>query len=250
MTPSEFTKECAKEFRAAPTVLNVMIVEDLQLKVTSKESTTADVFLQNAYVSYKLEPKEMKSIIQNFVHTLLESVFDDEHAIAKDKILPVIRHKELLQNAKYVHENYNGELVLLYAEDLPNGIQFITEEALEKSNIQVKDLRAIALANLEPLFDKIEIHGENGLYMLTAGGSYETSLLLLDRLWSHSKLSVKGDFVIGVPNRDILVATGSNDEEGISKAKSIAEKSYRELSYPVSSRLFIYRDGKFEVYDG
>ena len=61
-------------------------------------------------------------------------------------------------------------------------------------------------------------------------------------------MDIKGDFVIGIPNRDVLLVTGSEDQAGIDKAKSIIKKSLAESwSYPVSSELFIYRDGKFEL---
>ncbi len=249
LTPLEFTQKCVDKFRKAPNVRNVDIVKESHLKLTSKDSKTADVFLDNSYTTYKQEPQLIRSIIDNLVQSLCESVFNEEK-VNPDKIIPIIRHRSSLDYGKYLYDEYNDELIICYGEDLPKSIQYLTEAALKNTAYAKESIKEIAHKNLDSFFNKVEIHGEDGFYMVSAGGCFETSLLLFGKFWDKKTLNVNGDFVIGVPNRDILLVTGNNDEIGINKARSLIQKSVKESwSYPVSSKLFIYRNGKFEIYE-
>ena len=51
--------------------------------------------------------------------------------------------------------------------------------------------------------------------MLSAGGDYVASLLLLEEVWQECKSSVDGDVIAAVPTRDVLLFTGSSSHEGI-----------------------------------
>jgi uncharacterized protein YtpQ (UPF0354 family) len=120
-----------------------------------------------------------------------------------------------------VYEDFNDDLIVLYAEDSPKNIRYFSPDDLAKAQIDRKDLRNLACENLKRLLPKIEQHGASGLYMLGAGGDYEASLLLFDSIWSGLKEAVRGDVVVAIPSRDVLVVTGSEDAEGIQKMKKI-----------------------------
>jgi len=84
----------------------------------------------------------------------------------------------------------------------------------------------------------IKRDGSDGVYMFTAGGNYEASIILLDSLWTKENLPVKGDFVIAIPSRDVLMITGSNDKAGINEAKRTRQKDLRPGNYPISPYLY------------
>ena len=84
--------------------------------------------------------------------------------------------------------------------------------------------------------------------MLTAGGDYEASLILFNSLWEDLRKEVHGDIVFGIPSRDLLVATGSEDKQNIEKLKQIVQKGFGEGSYRLTPKLFIMSDGKFEEF--
>jgi hypothetical protein len=84
--------------------------------------------------------------------------------------------------------------------------------------------------------------------MLTAGGNYEASLLLLDSIWSGLEKEVIGEVVVSVPTRDLLVVTGSGDSAGLERIKRLAKDASGRLSYRLTPKLFVYRNGKFEEF--
>jgi len=114
--------------------------------------------------------------------------------------------------------------------------------------IEPGELRSLACENLKRLLPKIEYHGTNGLYMVTAGGNYEASLLLLDSIWHGGQMEVQGDIVVAIPTRDLLLVTGSKDARGIEKVKQMVKKATSRGAYRLIPQLFVYRNGKFEEY--
>jgi uncharacterized protein YtpQ (UPF0354 family) len=119
---------------------------------------------------------------------------------------------------------------------------------LEKAHIDRKELRGLACENLKRLLPKIERSGTNGLYMFTAGGDYEASLLLLDSVWSDVQKDVRGDVVVAIPTRDLLLVTGSQDTQGIEKVKQLVHKASVEGSYRLATKLFVFHDGRLEEF--
>ncbi|HEY2082276.1 MAG TPA: DUF1444 family protein, partial [Verrucomicrobiae bacterium] len=139
----------------------------------------------------------------------------------------------------------NPELIVLYAEDSPKNMRYLTPADLERANLNRNELRNLASGNLRKLLPKIECHGANGLYMMTAGGDYEASLLLFDSMWTNFQKDVVGEVVVAIPTRDLLIVTGSDDDQGLDKMRQLVQKSYAEGSYRLTQKLFVFRDGKF-----
>jgi uncharacterized protein YtpQ (UPF0354 family) len=148
-----------------------------------------------------------------------------------------------------VFDDYNAELVIVYAEDSPKNIRYITNEDLKKLTIDRKGLRLLSVQNLKAILPKIELVGGDGLFMMTAGGDYEASLLLFDNIWKSDQIKVHGDIVVAIPSRDLLLITGSQEKDGLSKAKQIVDKAYEEGAYKLTKSLFVFKNGKFEKFN-
>ena len=260
LTPAQFTEEFANQLRISMPALQVEIIKSLQLKLTmagGKESTS---FLDNAYDAYQADPKLKKDIIHTWVQSCMETAIDSQSSEILDRtcIVPVIKDRPWLEEIKKsledrgakkvpenVYEDLNADLIILYAEDSPKNIRYFGPDDLKKAHIDRKELRGLACQNLERLLPKIERQGTNGLYMLTAGGDYEPSLLLFDSIWTGLQKEVNGDVVVAIPTRDLLVVTGSNDRPGIEKLKQIVQQATARGPYQLTTKLFVYHSGQF-----
>jgi uncharacterized protein YtpQ (UPF0354 family) len=60
---------------------------------------------------------------------------------------------------------------------------------------------------------------------------------------------VKGEIVVAVPARDVILVTGSRSGK-ITNFRAFAADLYAKGPYPVSDRLFVYRKNSFAVYGG
>ncbi len=263
LSPHEFTLQYVAALHQASPDWKVEMVKDLELNISNKAGKESTVFLDNAYDSYKQDPASKDSVIQRYISSgreLIESM-QSSSALDKTKIVPIIKDRPWLQETRqamidrgakkvpdYVYDDLNPELVILYAVDSPQSIQYLTPAELEKAKIDHKDLRALAIENLKRLIPKMDRVGGKGFYLLTAGGDYEVSCLLLDSIWNQGQFPVDGDIVVAIPARDMLIITGSKDPQGLEKMKGLVEKTYNSGAYRLTKQLFVFKGGKLETF--
>jgi uncharacterized protein YtpQ (UPF0354 family) len=263
LTPSQFTSEFVDRFRASMPGVNVVINCDLELKVTTASGHITTSFLHNAYDVYKGDPKAKTEIIDRFVQSHRETVLNSQatESLDRTRIIAVVKDRLWLEETRQamikrgakklpenVYDDLNADLVVLYAEDSPKNIRYFSPADLEKAGIERKELRTLACENLKRVIPKIERHGGNGLFMLSAGGDYEASLLLFESIWDDFKKEITGDVVVAIPTRDVLIVTGSENTQGLEQMKQIVKKATAEGSYRLTTKLFVYRFGEFEEF--
>jgi uncharacterized protein YtpQ (UPF0354 family) len=260
LTPARFTDEFVKAMRKSESSLKIEVVSEMQLKVTPANGRESTLFLDNAYSSYRQDPQSKKDIIKRYVAAGLETVSASKSSPALDsnRIVPIVKDRPWLDEVRKslmdrgaketpedVYDELNADLIIVYAEDSPKNIRYLTPKDLEKARLDRNTLKTLASKNLLKLLPKIERHGTGGFYMITAGGDYEASLLVIDSIWNDLQKDVHGDVVVAIPNRDLLIVTGSKDRQGIEKMKQLVQKSYSEGSYRLTPKLFAYRGGRF-----
>jgi uncharacterized protein YtpQ (UPF0354 family) len=263
LSPSQFTNEYADVLRKSMPGLKVEVVKDMELHVTTTDGSQSTAYLDNAYDTYKQDPKSKAEIINKFVAAGVETIARSGKPEEVDRklIVPIIKDRLWIEETRQamiargakqipeiVYEDLNSDLVILYAEDSPKNIRYLSPKDLETAQIDRKGLRRLACENLKRLLPKIERHGANGLFMVTAGGDYEASLLLLDSIWGDMRKEVRGDVVIAIPCRDLLLVTGSEDGQNLDKMKQMVQKSFQDGSYRLTTKLFIMREGQFEEF--
>lgn len=256
MTPAQFTDEFAKALHSASPSSKVVVKADFEIMLTTATGQESALFLDNAYDEYLKDPEEVKDIIQRYAVSLLEAKGSDA-AIDRDLVVPIIKDRQwpsemqslkregLRQAPENVFEDFNGQLVVVYAEDGPTSIRYLTPDNLEKGGLSRTELRSLAIRNLKRILPEIELHKGPQVSMITAGGNYEACLLLLNDLWTDGRIQVEGDIVVAVPSRDLLLLTGSKTPGGIAKLREIAKASFQQAPYRLTDELFIYRDGQF-----
>lgn len=221
-------------------------------------------YIDNAYNDYKLAPESLGAILHRYVSSagdLYNPNFGKR--LMLENIIPVIKPTRYLEESQKqandmvatkdigsVYNKYNDQLIIVYAEDSKNNIRYLLPRELDTLGISRDSLFSIAIDNLHRLLKpKVNIQGDSGVYMITAGGDYEASLILLPTLWTKENLPVKGSFVIAVPNRDMLLITGSDDKANIEKIKRFAQKSFSSGNYSISESLYKWDGRKFEKYE-
>ena len=210
-------------------------------------------FLDNAYREYQAEPD---SLAQTFAKYALatKDLYDSDEQLSADRIVPIIKHKDFLEEAKrigkaVVYEKYNSELIIVYGEDNEKNIKYFDKDDFTKINLTQDSLLPIALKNLDRILPKLERMGDKGNYMLVAGGDYEASLLLLTSIWTHKNFPVDGDFVVAIPNRDVLLITGSKNRKDVEALRKKAHELYESGSYQLTPSLFRWSSNGFVTYN-
>lgn len=211
--------------------------------------------LDNVYIACKASPGLAKNIISEYISSTADLYAADEK-IDITNIIPVIKPVEYLDEVyslgkdgkgfQIFFEKYNDQLIVVYAENSEISFRFLSEADIASVAVPKDSIKALALRNLDRILPEIERNGGEGVYIVNAGGFFETSLLLLPSIWKKEKFPVDGDFIVAAPNRGILMITGSNNKDGIRKIKEIAADAYENEGYPVSEHLYRLKGRKFE----
>lgn len=254
ISPKEFSIKFSKLLKSKVDKLEIITIDDYEIstKIGEKEHTH---FMNNAYSEYLREPKELKEVLNRYI-AATTSLYEKEKPTVLENIVPVIKDIRYVAELerlnsdfrnKHVFEQYNENLYVFYAEDNELNIKYLTQENFTDLEISFDNLKELAIENLKRIIT-IERHGENGYFMLTAGGNYESSLILLD-IWTKENFDVTGNIIIGIPSRDLLLITGSNDTENLKRIIETVAKINTEGDHLVSEKIFEYIDNRFTVSD-
>ncbi|MHC0447497.1 DUF1444 family protein [Flavobacterium sp. 3-218] len=253
LSETEFSKKFAKGLLKRVNGLQIISINGLEIIAKFNGISDFKHFLDNCYAEYKIDPKDIKDILNRYLNAA-SAIYLPKEVLKSERILPVIKDKRFVASLRemnvdfeesHVFESYNEELFIFYVEDGEHTINYISQSNLKEINLSIDNLKSIALENLKNCI-KIERHGENGFYMVTAGGNYESSLILLN-IWDNENFPINGNFLIGIPTRDILYVTGSKDSENLHKLYDYIEKMNEKGSHLVSDKIFELKGGIFEV---
>lgn len=269
----QFTEETVQALKAATPGLTVDITGDLQLTFRRENGNDGAIDLNNLYAAYRREPGRHDDLLRRLVASFNEgagqagskanTASDPQTASQTDpakltaNVVPTVKSRVWFDELKSklaasqlepVFDEYNKELVVVYAENTQTRTRYLT--SAEKLDVPRDKLRETAVANLQRILPDIQITPlqEGRVYLVGADGDYTASLLLLDKVWSDGRLQVDGDFVVALPARDVMAVAGSKDRRALKVLRSIAKKWYAEGPYSVTESLFVYRGGKFAKF--
>lgn len=256
LTPQAFTDEFARALTRALPSSSVSVAGDLKLTMKEANGVNRTVQLNNAYNEYKLDPQRFGDIVGTFSAMFSQSA-SKETALDRTRVVPVIKDRQWLDELhntlkgrgvaqQHLAEPFNKELVIVYALDDPNRMRYLTTQ--EDFGLSRAELRALAVENLKRVLPKIELRGDDEVMLMSAGGNYEASLLLIDDIWSSGQVKVNGDIVVAIPTRDVLLVTGSRNRAGLKRVRELTAKFVAQGPYELTDTLFRYRDGRFTKF--
>jgi hypothetical protein len=115
-----------------------------------------------------------------------------------------------------VVEELPGDLLVMYAFDLPGRFVFLARRHREALSLEQGDLRQLSVRNLVKRRPKPKIRQTDRTITLILDGDLEASLLLVDMLWEQLAPRIPGDLVAAVPARDTIAVTGTGLDGGVS----------------------------------
>ena len=224
-------------------------------------------FLGNVYANFCNAPHSRRqAIVAEFV-TAAASIpelpsIPSDFAAVKPSLMPVIRDAayfsmiQLLNrkngNTKddpgldVVLKNLAGGLVVGLAYDTERNITSINRDFFEKWGVSLEEAFKVAKENLWEKTDPNRLAGQGGVYRGEWADSYDSSRILLTEL--IYRLSVDGDPVAFVPNRDLLWVTGTNNTAALAALLKGGLESHFKMGHPLSPDLYVLVDGTWKVH--
>jgi len=258
LSESQFTEKYLNVLSKKYPNVSYKIKEPLVIKAIYGENDEVTHFLDNSYREYKLDLKELDEVIERYTYSTA-SIYEKDQEININRIVPIIKPNDYFEQLKtlgdstkdykvpeLVWEKYNEDLIIIYAEDRDDCIHYFNQEEFEQLNIDRNTLLEKSIKNLNNVIPKIEKIGENGDFVLVAGGCYETSLILMQTIWTNENFEVDGDIIIAIPNRDLVFITGSNNKRSIEKLQKTIPENYMNGNHSISTSFYKWQGTKFE----
>jgi len=260
LSPRAFTEEIAKAIRTAVPSAKVWIERELEVEITYSNGQNVLAELTTSYNVYRSEPERLKSIID--LH--IERLKTDEYAkgqirLDHSKIVPVVKSRKWLEDAErrikaagvkqtQLVDDFVDDLVVAYAEDTDKIFRYIARHEYKG---KWENLRLLALDNLKRVAPKIQIHSvTRDVTGVSAGDDYTSSLLVVNGLWSSpERFKVKGDVVVAIPSRELILVTGTENGK-VNEFRRYVANVYAKGQFPLSQTLLVYRNSRFTKFTG
>ncbi|MBW3595847.1 MAG: DUF1444 family protein, partial [Planctomycetes bacterium] len=213
---------------------------EFQLKFYDGEKEVGIASLRNLYDEYCKVPRNMRRHqMRHVVRALLSyhKELPEEFADAQCDLRPMVRTRSYFDMIRLQQEAEGNEgpnipyqpigdhLAASLVYDLPESMRTISQDSLDDWGITYYEAMEAARRNLEEAEFRFAGIDER-VYASVTGDNYDASRLLLTDL--IRKLSVQGDHVAVVPNRDSLLIAGADDEQGLAILAELADKALEE----------------------
>lgn len=144
-----------------------------------------------------------------------------------------------------------ADLILFYAFDQPDYFTMVARRDLVRLALDRNSLHAIAINNLRRIIPPPELHEVfPGAFMLTCGGNFEATTLLLDEVWQQLSAIVPGDLVVAVPARDLVIITGSDNHGGLAFVRSKVSNILETADHTLTRHFLVKNENGWRLYEG
>ena len=218
--------------------------------------------LHNFYAAYSRDPALLDVVVQNLVGMALGAAPDrsaTDYAELADRVYPMLKPIVLLAEVRerrlpmLAYREFLADLIITYVIDEGRSVTFINEEHLDHWGVSVQDLHKQAIENLRVrTLEQVDYatagEGEQRIFIFNSADGYDATRLLLADVLVRWARELPGNLVIGIPNRDFLIAfSDANPEILHSVAQQIQADSAR-WEYGLTDQLFTLADGVVKEY--
>lgn len=146
-----------------------------------------------------------------------------------------------------------GCLGVMYAIDQNDSYIYISNQELRESKIDSYSFYDSAFANIESMFinNKIplKVHDLKHAHALTAGGDFESTILLFDEVWdNHLKHLIPNNAIVAVPTRDVCAFCDSSSLEGINELYQVINNIKEKTQVTISENLLIRKNNQWQLF--
>lgn len=262
MTADRFTAYMARRLPVESGQIEVTEYEGLDVKLRVRGAAmTAN--LARFYAAYRKNPSQLDAVVGTLVHVLLgemPATVEGDYARLKEQIYPMLKPIELLVTVRernlpmLVYREFPGGLIVTYVIDETHTVRYINEQHLEHWQVSVIDLHRQALENLrrrtmEQTRYTATGTGERRIFVFDSRDGYDATRLLLTDVLTGWAAETPGNLVIGVPNRDFLIAFSDGDGEVLRGVAAQIQIDAIEHDHGLTDQLFVLKDGQIEVYE-
>lgn len=258
----EFAQRLIDGLKAAGDEREVIFIADdfqLQFREDGEESgvlNLANLFIEFSNLTDELQEQRISEIVRAALSHLKpipddfrDASYDVRPRLWSRSTLEMIKLRNRLEGNEepsWPLEPIGEHLYLSLVFDLPESVRSISAEDLEDWGVSIWEAREVAMKNLAEE-NLVMVSLGDVLYASNTGDSYDATRLVLTNLLEQ--ISVDGEPVAMVPNRDTLLISGTDSEVGLKMMIELASRELLENARPLIATMLVFRDGQWEDWD-
>ncbi len=196
-----------------------------------------------------LTDAERQELLDTYLAAFDDLLVLESGVLDPARLLPIIRSgsfaDHLPEDRAVLAEPWFAGLSIYLVEDGASSSAYVTPARLADAGLDAAQARQVALRNLAARKPGLEPLGPKR-WGLVLDGIHESSLLLVSELWRRMA-ETHGPLVMVVPTRDRVVIDASADPAAIDDLAAFARETAQAHPYPVSTFVFAWRAGRWEV---
>lgn len=227
--------------------------------VTPQGEPVGTIGLENLYRDCLLKAEAMGAIIRDYLDQLIESLGDvDDFQVyekVRDRVLPMLKSEEWIANLpNLATTEFAPGLRMCFAIDSPTRVAYVSKEMVESWNVPLERVEEIAQDNLarkgsvEMMVLRDENEGVVALVINVQDG-YDATRLVLPSVRDSFAEELGDEYLVGIPNRDFLIAFSERDEETASGIIRQVKHDYQRMNHPIASAIYRVRPDAIEITD-
>lgn len=262
MSPEQFTSYMARRLSLFEDQVEVLSWVELELRLRiGDRSVLAD--LEAFYAAYTANPAQIDTIARNFIQSLLGAVPDrseQEFTALAERVMPMLKPASLLLTVResnlpmLAYRPFLADLIIAYVIDEGQSVTYMNEEHLDRWRISEQELHELALENLrqrthERVRYTVAGEGERSLFIFNSGDGYDATRILLSDVLASWARQIPETLVIGIPNRDFLIAFSDADDEILRSIAHQIQADSARFEHGLTDQLFTFAAGRITEYD-
>ena len=214
----------------------------------------SEINLSNFYRSYIQNPERIKEVVLPGLATIvrMQELSPDqlmpELDEVSDRVMPMLYPQSEADTSMkdFVRISWVGGLSVMFVLDEDDSYRFVHKSMLEKWKIDVDELQALALQNLQTFSDEhpleVSLVGTTDdaqMLVPVKPSPYNSVRLLGEQLHGRLRQILGAELVVGVPNRDFFVAVSLNHPDLIEQIQQRVVQDYQAMHHQLTSRLLV-----------
>jgi hypothetical protein len=214
------------------------------------------IFLGNAYEEYQAAPKNVRhQVVEHYAFGVFispEELTPETFEEAAPNLRPVVRgrmYPEYMRMQAEIDDDpyidvpcrvVGEHFVEMLAYDMPNRILYLPRSQFDDWGVTVDEAFDVARENIRAIGGSFE--GTPGhIYVGAWDDSFAASRILIPEM--IGRLKVQGRPVVAIPNREVLIVTGSSDHAAMQRMGEMITRAENEPRFEAGVVLALEDDG-------
>jgi len=268
MNPSEQKPLDAEGFGA---LIEARLTDEAEFTVAGREGLGIDldidgtpirINLDNYFRVYRQHPDQLLGVSDALVQAVrahYEARLITSFAQVQARVFPMLKPIALLNEVQerklpmLVYRPFLADLIITYVIDEPGSVAYINEDHLERWGIAEHELHEQAMTNLVERTTAQSDYTSTGvgpqrIVVYHTQDGFDATRLLLPTLLDQWRAQFPGTMVIGIPNRDFLIAFSDSDRTVLANVAAQIQADALQREHGLTDQLFMLINSEIRVY--